>query len=199
MPSTAQPPTPLRLFGIAGTVVLALVMSGCTQPDEDSRSASPSTSVSPSVSPSASIEPESSPSAAPAVASPVEKSCLDLVSLQAMYDFDPNFGLQDPFVPAAGSRGAAALGYDGVACSWVQQTSGATLEISVASPPPADLATLMAGAGDTSDGRSYSTADGPTGVVQVFDRTYWIVVSSTYFIGVADAASLADSVTAALP
>lgn len=193
-------PSVLRTVGAIGVLTVAVALSGCTDPGDPSSSPSaspsPSTSPSASASPAPSDDPVASPSAGPST--PIDASCLDLVSLQTMYDFDPNFGLRDPFTPAAGSRGATAVGFDGVACTWVQQTSGDTIEIAVAAPPAAELTSLRSSAGETADGTTFFTTEGGVGIVQVFDGAYWIVVSSSYFGSAADASSLTGSVADAL-
>ncbi len=189
--------TPVARTTIVGAAVIATVfgLAGCTQPDGGSPASSPS--VSASATPTASVPP--SPSASADASTPITQTCVELVPLQTMYDFDPNFGLQDPFTPAAGSLGASAVDADGVACGWLQQTNGELLEIDVSAPPSADLTEAKSGAGETSDGQTYFAVEGAAGVVQVFEGPYRIVLTSSYFSSAADAATLIDSVTAALP
>ncbi|MEY2848228.1 MAG: hypothetical protein RI885_893 [Actinomycetota bacterium] len=188
---------PRATLAVAGVVIAACAMTGCTEPGDGTPTTSPSVSAAESESAGPSVSP--SASALPETATPIDQTCLELVPLQTMYDFDPNFGLQDPFTPVTGSLGEAAVDAEGVACGWIQQTNGEKLEIDVAAPAATDLAARKSDAGETNDGRSFFTTAGETGVVQIFEGRYWIVLSSTYFSGPADAAALADSVTAALP
>lgn len=115
-----------------------------------------------------------------------------------MYDFDPNFGLQQDYSPAAGSPAATSVGSGGVACSWLQQTSGDTIEISVAQPDAAALADLRAAAGADSSGTEFFSSTGDVGTIQAFTGPYWVVATSTYFLAVEDARPLLDSVESAL-
>jgi hypothetical protein len=125
---------------------------------------------------------------------PVGLGCLDLVSLDTMYQFNPNFGLLAEYSPPTGSAGGAAEAHGGVACSWVQQTSGETIEIAVARPSKSALADLRAAAGSD---ESFSSAGG-AGQVQSFSGPYWVSATSTYFFEAGDARPLVDSVKAAL-
>ena len=195
--SHTAPSTVARLVGgflLAAAVIAPL--SACAPEDGDAApSASPSNSpsASPSGSPSASPEPSVDPSPSSA-ATPVGAGCLDLVSLETMYEFDPNFGLDDGYSPPPGSLAARAASASGVACGWVQQTSGETIEIAAARPPADEFASLRADAGSD---RSFSVVEG-RGVVQVFAGTGWVVASSSYFGSAEDAAPLVDSAIAAL-
>lgn len=111
-----------------------------------------------------------------------------------MYEFDPNFGLLANYSPPAGSFGSTAVANSGIACGWVQQTSGEMIEIAVARPAEAVLAELKAAAGG--DG-SFSSAGG-AGTVQRFTGPYWVSATSTYFFKAGDAQLLVDSALYAL-
>ncbi|MFP7760815.1 arginyl-tRNA synthetase [Marisediminicola sp. LYQ134] len=195
----------------AVTLALASSLSGCASPitivgPVASPSPSPSASASPTPSPTPSEPPvEASPSPTPSPSAsasapwaPVAVGCLDLVSLDTMYQFDPNFALQPDASPAGGSPQATAASNGGVYCGWVQSTSGALIEISAASPDAAAVAELESRAGDpVGEGTYFSVVDG-AGVVQVFTGGSWAVLSSSYFGSVADAQPLTDSVVAGL-
>ena len=181
-----------RLARAVLAVAVVATLAGCAPEGTDvspSATPTPSASASPSTSPSASASPSASPSDDPHTV--LDADCLDLVSLDTMYDFDPNFGLVGAYTPAAGTLAADAAADGGIACSWVQQTSGATIDIAAAKP--GDLATRAAAAGVSGDGSVFN-ADGLVGSVQVFDGEYWVVLTSTYFTRVADAQPLIDSV-----
>ena len=124
--------------------------------------------------------------------------CLDLVSLETMYDFDPNFGLEAPAAPAGGTLAATALSNGGVACSWIQQSSGAKIVISVARPAPSVLATLKADAGASATTSETFASSGADGIVQVFPGSFWVTATSPYFESAEGARPLIDSVKAAL-
>lgn len=111
-----------------------------------------------------------------------------------MYEFDPNFGLDDDYSPAVSSPAADVVAASGVSCGWVQQTSGEVIEIAAARPSADALASLRADAGSD---RAFSAVDG-RGVVQVFSGPYWVVAVSSYFTTADDAALLVDSAVAAV-
>lgn len=120
-----------------------------------------------------------------------------------MYDFNPNFGLLNSFTPDAGSLAASAVAAKGVACRWVNQTSGDTVDVSISNPGPSALAaakntassgTPVAQLGDA----AYFSKSGGAGIVQVFRGDFWITVRSVYFSSASDATSiLGDAVAAA--
>jgi hypothetical protein len=110
-----------------------------------------------------------------------------------MYDYNPNFGLNDSYVPAAGSTAARILDFNGLACSWVNQTSGETIAVSVANLPPATLSKIKA---DLASSSKPVTAFGPGGYFTVASGTgsadalsgpYWIDARSGAFGEAGDA------------
>ena len=68
---------------------------------------------------------------------PMTIGCRDLISDQAIYDYNPNFSLKANYTPAAGSLAAEVARQNGLACAWVNQTSGELIELSVANLPAA--------------------------------------------------------------
>src|SRR5690606_17805954 len=122
---------------------------------------------------------------------------------QTVYDFNPNFGLLADFVPETGSLAARALADDGIACRWINQTSGDTIDVSLSRPGPGALAAARAGAssgtpiGGLGDIAFFRT-DGGVGTVQAFTGDYWITATSVYFQAPGDARLLLrDAVAAA--
>jgi len=196
--------TPLRtalpLLLAAGLAVTAL--SGCTPQPKPSASASSSPRSSSSASPSADA-PSPSPSAAAGSGTPVAIACDTLVSRQTMYDFNPNFGLDDAFSPKSGTPAATAKADNGVACNWLNQTSGDTVTIAVAQPAADELAKIAATAaqGTAVSGlgsSAYFSSANQVGRLDVFDGKYWIVATSVYFSTADDARTLVSSAVAAL-
>jgi hypothetical protein len=187
-----------RLLFVATIGLAALLLAGCapTPKASSSPSASPSATPTETATPTPSATPSASATAAPgAPAQAVTVDCTTLVSAQAMYDFNPNFGLQVPFTPASGSAAATAKADRGTACNWVNQTSGDTITITIAKPSAADLATIRATAATGTPGSglgtaSYFSAKGQSGRVDVFTGRYWLTATSVYFAGVNDASSL---------
>lgn len=185
------------LIALAVGGLVALGVSGCTSGDDEA-TPSPSTSDSSSESPTPSVSPSTSPEpTAGSGGTAIGVDCLDLVSLDTMYQFDPNFGLDDSYSPASGTPGATAVADSGIACGWVQQTSGETIEISAAQPSADQLVELMAAAGADVTGAAFSTSGGK-GIAQQFAGPYWVTASSSYFTAAADAQPLVDSAVAAV-
>ena len=130
--------------------------------------------------------------------------CTDLVSLETMYSYNPNFGAIPDFSPAGGTPSSTAVSDGGVACGWLQQSSGDVIEIGASSPPAAELATrraAVAGSGSTSasGAEQFFDTSGGVGTATVFSGGYWIVASSPWFTTIGDAQPLIDSAVAALP
>lgn len=213
----AQPPRGTLRRSTVATVsagLLVAALAGCapigtpaTSPSpEPSGEVTPSVTAAPSESASPGAEPGASPTPTPSTTpvpapdvAPINAPCAELVSLQTMYDFDPNFGLLNSYVPTAGTPAATAVGFGGVACRWQQQTSGQTIDIAVAHPPTTSLAELESKAGTLVSSGAYFSKDADGyGVVQLFEGQNWIVARSEFFLSPADAAPLTDSVTAAV-
>lgn len=185
------------VVALAATVALGL--TGCVPEPGTTASPKPSSSSTPSASPSASATPSPSPST-PAAATPTKIQCDTLVSAQAVYDFNANFGLDSSFSPKSGTAAATAVADQGTACNWLNQTSGDTFAIAVARPAAADLASLKtkAATGTPASGlgdAAYFSTSGGVGRVDVFTGAYWLVATSVYFGSAGDAN---DLVTAAL-
>jgi len=196
------------VVALAATVTLGL--AGCVP--NPGVSASPKPSNSPhssasgtSASPSASATPASGPSA-PAAGTPTKIPCDTLVSAKAVYDFNPNFGLDGGFSPKSGSAAATAIADKGTACSWLNQTSADTFAFAVARPAAPELASLKKAAATGTaapglgDAAHFSTSSG-VGRVDVFRGAYWLVATSVYFGSAADFEPGTDAnklVTAAL-
>ncbi|EPR75905.1 arginyl-tRNA synthetase [Leifsonia rubra CMS 76R] len=126
-------------------------------------------------------------------------ACTDLISPQAMYDFNPNFLLLNSFTPAAGTPAATALASKGVACRWENSTSGVMIDVSVAKPAPNKLDGLKSNAGGPASGfDGYFAAAGGTGTAQMFSGAYWATLSSKAFFEAGDTAELVSDVRAAL-
>jgi hypothetical protein len=185
--------TPIALAALA----IAL-LAGCT-PDGDGTdpSATPSTSGTPSG------EPSPEPTDAP-VGVPISATCDDLVSPDTLYIYNPNFGPIDGFTPDDGTPAASALAYQGVACRWQNQTSGDTIDLSVAQLDDDSLTALKNAAFEDSEmvptygEEAYFTVESGVGVAQVFQGPYWIVAESPIFFEPGDATELIQSVLDAL-
>lgn len=132
--------------------------------------------------------------------------CDALITPQAMYDYNPNFSLLTSWAPEAGSAAAEASAADGAACRWRNDTSGETIDVSVASFDTATLEAKARAAFASSTmvptygaDEAYFAVTGGAGEAIVFDRAYWIVVRSVYFLEPGDAEPIVSAVLAALP
>ncbi|MCS0500679.1 DUF3558 domain-containing protein [Protaetiibacter mangrovi] len=187
----------------SASVLLAasVLLTGCGVPDP-----APSTSADASgtPAPSGSATPTASPG--DATSTPVDVPCDTLVTGQAMYDYNPNFSLLPSWTPDAGTPAAEAADAEGVVCRWRNDTSGETIDISVASLNGAALdekanetfsqSTMVPTYGGD---EGYFAVGGGGGEAVVFDGSYWIVVSSTLFYEPGDAEPIVAAVLSALP
>ncbi|WP_010205067.1 hypothetical protein [Salinibacterium sp. PAMC 21357] len=193
----------LRLRVIPAVIALsasALLLTACVPTESEPTSPTSTRTSAPSSTPSDSSTPEPSSSASSdPEATAVNLACTDLITPQAMYDFNPNFLLLNSFTPAAGSPAATALASKGVACRWENSTSGVTIDVSVAQPSPANVDSLKSKAGGKAAGfDGYFAVSGDTGTAQVFDGAYWATLSSQAFFEAGDVVELAADVRAAL-
>jgi len=190
-------PRPIVLLPATAAILVGL-LAGCA-PTPPAESSDP-----PSDPPST---PSAEPSETPTETSvPIDVDCDTLVSPDTMYTYNPNFGHLDDWTPDAGSAAADALALEGVACRWINQTSSDTIDVSVADLSPDDIEALKNAAVTEStmvptydaDEAYFSVTDG-VGTAIVFDGTYWLVATSTYFFEPGDATEIVDSAVGALP
>lgn len=180
-----------------GAVALAL-LTGCVPSSDDEPTAAPTESS------TSAPEPTSTPTSAP-VGTPIDVSCDDLVSADTLYVYNPNFSSAGDFTPDAGSAAADAVSYQGVACRWVNATSGETIDLSVARLDTSTLTDLKNDAFATSEAvptygdEAYFSLDGDVGTATVFQGDYWLVATSVYFFEPGDAVEIVDAALAALP
>lgn len=120
-----------------------------------------------------------------------------------MYEFNPNFGLVEGFTPAPGSPGLRAIEMNGVACRWVNATSGVVIEVAIARPGAPELAVLRESASSgtvvaASGAEAFFTSENHTGVLQAFTPSTWITLSSTFFVEPDDVRGLLHEVLEAV-
>lgn len=187
-------------LAIAGVALAAL--SGCVP--TVTPSASPTASaVSPTPTPSPSVTASASPTPSPSP-TPVTVGCSTLVSADTIYAYNPNFGLITSWTPAAGSAAATAQSDSGVACRWSNQTSGDTIDISVAHLDAASIENLKNQAVTqgklvpTYGDEAYFDYSGGVGTAVVFQGDYWLVATSVDFLEPGDPSDLIDAALSAL-
>ena len=191
-------PGPRRLVVPLAVGLLALAaLSGCVP----TPSPSPSHSG-PTTAPSTTASASSTPSPTASVTStPITIGCNTLITPDTIYAFNPNFGLITSWTPKAGSAAATAKSEQGIACRWSNQTSGDTIDISVAHLDAATIESLKNDAVEKSTmvptygDEAYFSVSGGVGTAIVFQGDYWLVATSVDFLEPGDPA---DLITAAL-
>lgn len=134
---------------------------------------------------------------------PLTVACEDLISAQTFYDYNPNFSLLTDYSPGVGTLAAQALTLKGVACRWINQTSGVTIDISAAQLTEPSLARAVAdaqslGATDAFGPEGYFGVSQDAGIAEVFTGAFWVTAVSNRFLEAGDAAPLMSSALAAL-
>jgi hypothetical protein len=193
----SAPVAPLRRTALASLVVVgALALAGCV----DAAPNPPDPTGSPTPRPTVSSPTTQPPAEQP---EPLEVTCEQLVDAEAVYAFDPNFGLIGAYEPDAGSAAAAALDAGGIACRLVRESGSGTIDISVASLPESALTALKDDASASSEmvptygDEAYFDPD--TGTATVFQGSYWLVVVSPYFAEPGEPTEIIDAALVALP
>ena len=182
---------PLALSALA-----LAALSGCvptpspTPTDSSSAAQSDTPSASPTPSPTASV-----------ISTPITIDCNTLITPDDIYAFNPNFGLITNWTPKSGSPAATALSEQGIACRWSNQTSGDTIDVSVAHLDDATIENLKNEAVEKSTmvptygDEAYFSVSSGVGTAIVFQGDYWLVASSVEF---AEPGDPSDLITAAL-
>ena len=185
---------------LAISALALAALSGCVPDASPTPSGSASTG---SPSASASATPTPSPTAS-AVSIPITIGCNTLISPDDIYAFNPNFGVINSWTPKAGSAAATAKSEQGIACRWSNQTSGDTIDISVAHLDSASIESLKNQAVDQSTmvptygDEAYFSVTGGVGTAIVFQGEYWLVATSVDFLEPGDPADLITTALSAL-
>ncbi|TFD05611.1 MULTISPECIES: iron ABC transporter ATP-binding protein [unclassified Cryobacterium] len=188
---------------LAAGTLFALVLTGCSGGAEPKPTDSATATSGASADPTESAAPSSSPTPE-ATGSAITQTCGDLLTLQDVYDFNPNYGTAPDYSPSAGSLGETAATYNGLTCGWSNQTSGELIEISVVAPNDVLMTTLKHQAdADSQAVPSYGTPPavdgfftyaGGVGQAQVFTEKYWVTLSTAAFFEPGDAEPLISTV-----
>lgn len=180
-------------------VALVLLLAGCVPGPQ---ATPPPTEVA-KPEPTAPPAPTSTATPKPtAETEPAGLACADLLSPQAVYDYNPNVGLLTDFTPSADSLAGEAVAQQGIACRLLNQTSGSTVDIGVVrfteAAFPGKRDSLSAGASPTAAFDGFFDATGDGGVAQVFVSPYWLTITSGDFVEAGDAAQLVETVVSGL-
>ena len=197
-----RPNTPLLRPAAALAAVLAL--AGCTA-SGDAPDATQPPAASGTPAPAETPQPAPEPTEEPL---PFEAACADLITLDQMYEFNPNFGEAPGYEPESDAVAAVAEA-QGTACGWSNQTNGDLIELGVATlPENAYAAQVGRAAVDSTAVPTYGTPpevegffsqSGGVGTAQVFTGGYWIVLESREFFEPGDAEQLVSVVRGNLP
>jgi hypothetical protein len=137
-------------------------------------------------------------------AQPLGIACADLVDLDTMYAFDPNYALVGEFTPQPGSLAADQVAAGGVSCQWVRESGGATIDLSVAEFTDDQIAELKTEAFaesqmvSTYGEEAYFEVEGDIGTAIVFQGRYRLVISSVAFFEPGEPAAIIESALGAL-
>ena len=139
---------------------------------------------------------------------PVGKTCKDVMSLQALYDFNPNFAYDASLSPSNASHAENILSIEGISCVYLNLSSGSKIVLSLAKLDEMGLSTIKEklsteGAKKATsfsppvDASFFSITDG-VGTLDILTNGYWVSVSSSSFIYPEDAAHFLETVLASL-
>jgi hypothetical protein len=201
--STTTRRTTLLAVAVAAGIAASAALSGCTPAAKPAGSpTAPATgSNTAPATPVATPTPTDPPT-------PVGLTCEQVVTPDQLYAFNPNYGVDPGYAPKAGSLEKKIADWQGVACSWKNQTSGDVIQVAVAKPPASQLEGLKNAAITASHPvPTYGVppqvegyfAPGEAGQVQIFRGSYWIVAESPAFQEPGDAAQLMENVLANVP
>jgi hypothetical protein len=196
MPAASTPLARHALASLVGAATL-LMLAGCIPADQQPDLPTPTTTS--TASPSAEPEPT-----ATSGAQPLDLECAELVDLETMYAFDPNYALVGEFDPEPGTLAAANVAAGGVACQWVRESGGGTIDLSVAAFTEEQLDELKNEAFAESEmvptygEEAYFEVEGDVGTAIVFQGRYRLVVSSGAFFEPGEPTGIVESALGAL-
>jgi len=190
----------------AALAATALLLAGCAADDAPASSPAPSSSAGGSAT-AAPTEPAET--AAPEeTATPFSIDCEALVTLEQLYAFNPNVGVDPAYTPD-GATVTKVVDQGGTACGYLNQTSGDVLQVAVATPPASVIDAMAGAAAEQSHAvptygtppavEGYFTQSGNAGEAQVFSGPYWIVIESSLLYEPGDAQQLVADVLGNLP
>lgn len=195
----------------AGGLLALIALTGCA-PEAGTPASTPKASSTSKPSSEPTTKPTPTDSATPTPtptpsATPVALECDQVLTPDDVYAFNPNFGSAPDYKPSGAAE--TAVSHDGVACGWLNQTSGEIIEVSIVQPNDVLMTRLKdAAIAQSKPVPTYGTppaidgfftaADGP-GEAQVFTPKYWVTLSSTAFFEPGDAQQLVATVVSHLP
>lgn len=192
-----------RRHALLAAPVLLLLLAGCVPTPGASPTAGATSTPTPTVtfSPTPAATPTITPTPGPET-EPVTVGCSDLISAQALYDYNPNVSLLSSFSPDRDSLAGEALALQGIACRYINQSSGEAIDIGIVHFTPEGYAAKTASVGDSATSTDafdgYFDVVGGVGIAQSFADPYWFTVSSATFFEAADAGRLISTAVGSL-
>lgn len=201
MTKIAQKTVRIFRFGVCAVLALSLTstLTACSSTDENPSETTP-TAMSESEAVASAMPTPSTPAPVLDESNPIYQACTDLISIQALYDFNPNYSYDASKTPATGSLGESAETKSGVYCGYVNLSSGDVIEVSAAKISDASLSswtkkvtessrpTDAYGVSPTTLG-FFSRSNGE-GVAQAISGPNWVAIVSESFFEPEDAAPL---------
>ena len=137
-------------------------------------------------------------------ANPIHKACSDLISIEALYDFNPNFSYDASQSPTSGSLGEKAKQKDGVFCSYVNLSNGDRIDIAAAQISTSSIGDWTKrisesnrptdAYGNPPETLGFFSRSNNEGVSQAIQGNKWVAISSSTFYEAGDASSLMSQV-----
>jgi hypothetical protein len=184
-----------RAFASLVAAATLLTLAACVDAPEQPVLPTPTTT------PTATAGPEPTPTNG---AQPLDVECAELVDPDTMYSFDPNYALVGSFDPEPGSLAADQVAAGGVACQWVRESGGGTIDLSVAAFTEEQITELKNEAFAESEmvptygDEAYFEVEGDVGTAIVFQGRYRLVITSAAFFEPGEPTAIIESALAAL-
>ncbi|MCU1444460.1 iron ABC transporter ATP-binding protein [Cryobacterium sp.] len=206
--SSSTPLAPRRSLrtglALTGATLALIALAGCGPESsaEPTASAAPSATASVEPTATATVEPTATPTPPPAPeGTPVSLTCDQVLTADDVYALNPNLG-EDLEYAASSAAAVTATTYGGIACAWLNQSSGEVIEVALAMPNESLANTLKDAAlsdgeivptyGSAPEVEGYFSASSST--AQVFTRGYWVAVTDPGMIEPGDAGPVLDAV-----
>lgn len=190
-----------RTGALVAALTAVILLAGCTSSPVAPPSPVASSPGTRAASPSATARP--APSSTPSDATPVTLKCTVLVPLTVMQSFGGDFASATAD-PEPGSDAARITALRGRTCRWIDRTSNAAVEVSVAKPSKHDLLLLKNDLVERSNSvptygeEGYFQLIKKVGQVDAFHGRYWIAAASPLFFEPGDASQIIEAVGDAL-
>lgn len=182
--------------GVSLAILVTSTLTGCAHEQQDSSSSTAAKTSTASQKPTKSSLATASASPVPFAlkAEPTDKTCESILSLQSLYDFDPNLALTPGGTPAGGSLAQSQTQLGGITCTLTNLSSQQEVLVTLVKLDQASADHQKAEIATATGNNSYQVAKdipgsfqdaGGIGTAQFMSGKYWIsLTSSSYKIGV---------------